>query len=237
MGMPIRGAIPDDGAGLSDVEAVFAYFEAVDRRFSPFRADSELSRVNRKDVTEPSADMQDVFALAEATRQASHGYFDIRRPDGIIDPSGIVKGWAIRNAARLLRERGVENFAIDAGGDIQCGGRNEDGEDWRIGIRNPFCPDEIVKIVSPRSGAVATSGIYQQGPHIYDPYSGAPVNEIVSLTVIGPDILEADRFATAAFAMGRHGVVFIEGLADFEAYEIDAAGMARMTSGFKSSLA
>jgi len=237
MGMPISITILDAGADDADLENVFDYFEEVDRRFSPFRPDSEVSRVNRGEVPEPSAEMQEIFALADATKEQSHGYFNIWRPDGVLDPSGIVKGWAIRNAARLLREKGFENFAVDAGGDIQCRGKNAQGEDWRIGIRNPFCLDEIVKVIHPRGAGIATSGTYQQGLHIYNPHSGAAAEEIVSLTVVGPDILEADRFATAAFAMGRRGIAFIEGLADFEAYEIDARGIARMTSGLKAYLA
>ena len=237
MGMLIAVTISDEGAGTSDIAAVFDLFTQIDRQFSPFRPDSEVSRLNRGEVAEPSAEMREIFALADATRKDSRGYFNIWRPDGVLDPSGIVKGWAIARAARSLRDKGFENFCIDAGGDIQCHGKKADGEDWRVGIRNPFCKDEIVKVLCPRGAGVATSGTYQQGAHIYDPHSGATAEEIVSLTVIGPDILEADRFATAAFAMGRRGIGFIEGLADFEGYEIDAGGMARMTSGLKAYLA
>ncbi len=55
---------------------------------------------------------------------------------------------------------------------------------------------------------------------------------MVSLTVIGPNVYEADRFATAAFAMGKNGIAFIEQLQGFEGYQIDGAGIATMTSGF-----
>jgi thiamine biosynthesis lipoprotein len=54
--------------------------------------------------------------------------------------------------------------------------------------------------------------------------------------VIGPDVLEADIYATAGFAMGRKGIHFIERMPGLEAYEIDALGMARMTSGLKAYL-
>jgi thiamine biosynthesis lipoprotein len=60
-----------------------------------------------------------------------------------------------------------------------------------------------------------------------------PAEEIVSLTVIGPNIYEADRFATAAFAMGEKGILFIEDLAGFEGYMINHEGLATFTSGFK----
>jgi thiamine biosynthesis lipoprotein len=72
-----------------------------------------------------------------------------------------------------------------------------------------------------------------RGAHIYNPRDAADqLDEIVSLTVIGPDVLEADRMATAAFAMGRLGVYFIEALPDFEAYMIDRSGQATMTTHF-----
>jgi thiamine biosynthesis lipoprotein len=60
-----------------------------------------------------------------------------------------------------------------------------------------------------------------------------PLQDIVSLTVIGPNVYEADRFATAAFAMGKRGIYFIEQLPGFEGYMIDAAARATFTSGFE----
>jgi thiamine biosynthesis lipoprotein len=84
---------------------------------------------------------------------------------------------------------------------------------------------------------VATSGTYLRGAHIYNPHApDAPAGDIVSLTVIGPNILEADRFATAAFAMGEGGIDFIERVDGLEGYQIDSEGMARMTSGLERYL-
>jgi thiamine biosynthesis lipoprotein len=149
----------------------------------------------------------------------------------------MVKGWAIKNAARQLADMGFLNFCVEAGGDIQCHGVNDENEEWRVGIRNPFMPDEIVKVLMPRGHGVATSGNYIRGDHIYNPHTGQyGSDDIVSLTVIGLDVLDADRYATAAFAMGREGIHFIERTRDLEGYEIDAAGTARMTSGLKKYL-
>ncbi|MCX6787674.1 MAG: FAD:protein FMN transferase [Candidatus Kaiserbacteria bacterium] len=234
MGMPIEiEIVAPDAADI--FEKAFDYLVAVDRRFSTYKDDSEISRMNRGEVALPevSEEMRDVFALAAKTKRETHGYFDIRRPDGLIDPSGIVKGWAIRNAAALIREAGFENYFVNAGGDIAMNGTNAAGEDWSVGIRNPFNVNEIVKVVRPRGRGVATSGSYIRGDHIYDPHAPEQkLNEIVSITVIGPDVLEADRFATAAFAMGERGIAFIEQLPGFEGYAIDKDGTATMTSGF-----
>jgi thiamine biosynthesis lipoprotein len=239
MGMPVEIEIvpaSTDTDVQEVLEATFAYLATVDERFSTYKEDSEISRINRGEfsIAVASADMKEVFALAEKTREETDGYFDIRRPDGLIDPSGIVKAWALRNAAVLIRERGFENYFVNAGGDIASGGMNAAGGEWSVGIRNPFNQNEIVKVVYPRGQGVATSGSYFRGDHIYNPHQPEEkLRDVVSITVIGPDVLEADRFATAAFAMGKQsGIAFIERLLGFEGYAIDAKGIATMTSGF-----
>lgn len=236
MGMPIEiEIVAPDAAEI--FEKAFEYLVAVDKRFSTYKEGSEISRINRGEIAEESMsrDMHDIFALAEKTKKETHGFFDMRRPDGLIDPSGIVKGWAIRNTAALIRDAGYKNYFVNAGGDIAMAGKNEEGKDWSVGIRNPFIISEIEKVVYPRARGIATSGSYIRGDHIYNPHvPGESIQDIVSLTVIGPDVLEADRFATAAFAMGKEGISFIENLPDFEGYMINTEGIATMTSGFKS---
>lgn len=236
--MPVTVEVVDAAAPAGWLDAVFDYFEYVDAKFSTYREASEISRINRNELDPASAseDMKTIFALAEQTRVETNGYFDIRHEDAY-DPSGVVKGWAIYQAAELLREKGAANFYIDAGGDVQMAGKNADGQNWRVGIRNPFDPGEIVKALSLTDCGIATSGSYVRGQHIYNPLDADdPLSEIVSMTVIGPDILEADRFATAAFAMGRHGIFFIEGLDGFDGYVIDRDGRATFTTDFNRHL-
>ena len=233
MGMPVTVAIVDATAARNDLEKIFDYFRAVDDRFSPFKKTSETSEVNRglpeKDW---SRDMKAVVALAEKTKQETGGYFDMMTPEGTWNPVGIVKGWAIKNAADILRHAGFRNFYVDAGGDIEASGVNARGEKWSVGIKNPFRQDEIVKKLFITDVGIATSGTYIRGEHIYDPQTKKPVREIVSLTVVGPDVCEADRFATGAFAMGKQGIRFIEERAGLEGYMMDKNGTATMTSGF-----
>ncbi len=237
MGMPVTLDVADVGipkaAEAAIMESVFAYFTYIDEKFSPYKAESELSLINngclRKD--QASEDMQIIFALAEQTRQATDGYFNIDN-NGCYDPSGIVKGWAINYAAIILHQKGLSNFYVEAGGDLQVAGKNHHGEKWQVGIRNPFDPDQIVKVLAVSDCGVATSGTYLQGQHIYNPRDRRPITDIVSLTVIGPTIYDADRFATAAFAMGQAGIQFIETLDGFEGYLIDRDRQATFTSGF-----
>lgn len=239
MGMPITVEIVDASADAGAFDAVYAYFDYVDQTFSPFKPTSAVSRVNRGELTLAAAcrDMQTILELAEQTKVATRGYFDVWH-EGVFNPSGIVKGWAIDEAASLLYRKGFRNFYVDAGGDAQAYGMNAHGQPWRVGICNPFNLSQIVKTVTLDERGIATSGTYMRGAHIYNPKDNAdPLDEIVSVTVIGPDVLEADRFATAAFAMGRNGIYFIETLPDFEAYQIDRQGQALMTTGFQKFVA
>ncbi len=234
MGMPITVEVVDPSVTEADIEKVFAYFRAVDDIFSTYKEHSEISKINRGELCaeEYSDEMKTILALSEQTKQETRGYFDIQH-NGIADPSGIVKGWAIFQAAHMLKEAGCTNFYIDAGGDIQVSGK-KDGNPWRIGIRNPFNRKEIVKVLAVMDKGIATSGTAIRGQHIYDPHLlHTPLQEIVSLTIIGPNVYEADRFATASFAMGKRGINFIEQLPGFEGYMIDASARATFTSGFE----
>jgi len=236
MGMPITVEIVDAKATAATFDTVFEYFRYVDETFSTYKDTSEITAINKGVLPQEkwSADMKLIFALAEKTRVETNGFFDIRTAGDRYDPSGIVKGWAIWKAAEILKNDGFENFYIDAGGDIQPHGLNAKRKKWAVGIKNPWNEQENVKIVHVTTEGVATSGTYIRGHHIYDPKHGnRPVDEIVSLTVIGPNIYEADRFATAAFAMGREAINFIEHLDGFEGYMIDKEKTATLTSGFE----
>jgi len=234
MGMSITLEVLDASVTQDDLDVVFAYFVSVDEVFSTYKDTSEISRLNRGELlpTQYSEDMETILALSAQTQEETDGYFDILH-NGIYDPSGIVKGWAIQNAAQLLQAKRLRNFYIDAGGDIQVSG-HKNGNPWRVGIRNPFNRNEYVKVLEVTDQGVATSGTAIRGQHIYDPYHrDTQLLAIASITIIGPNVYDADRFATAAFAMGKKGIHFIEKLAGFEGYMIDIHGIATYTSGFE----
>lgn len=233
MGLPVTVEIIGRNP-TADIAAVFAYFRSVDRRYSTYKKSSEISRINAGlDEAAWSSEMRRVLELCDATKQVTHGYFDIQH-DGKRDPSGLVKGWAIQNAANLLRLRNRQNFYIEAGGDVQAYGHSRRGEPWRIGIRNPFQPDEIIKVVHLQDEAIATSGAYIRGGHIYNPHdTSRPPKGVASLSVVAATIYDADRFATAAYAMGRDGILFVESMAGLEGYLVDEHGVATYTSGFE----
>lgn len=235
MGMPITIELVNSNINEAHINDVFSYFSYIDDTFSTYKSTSEISKINNGLLLkkEYSKDMQIVFELSEQTRIETQGYFNIRHK-GKYDPSGIVKGWAIYQASILLKKRGLKHFYVEAGGDIQVSGKNTENKNWTVGIRNPFNRREIVKKLSLSTEGIATSGTYIRGQHIYNPHNDNNLTEIVSLTVIGPNIYEADRFATAAFAMGRKGIAFIEKLPGLEGYMIDNTGIATYTSNFNT---
>jgi FAD:protein FMN transferase len=236
MGMPITVEVVDPQATELIFDDVFEYFAHIDEKFSTYKATSEITAINNSTLDKDAAseEMQMVFMLSEETKRQTNGYFDIVTPSGSYDPSGLVKGWAIWNAAQLLEKRGFKNFYVDAGGDIQPHGKNAEGKKWAVGIKNPFNEIENVQVVHVSTEGVATSGTYIRGLHIYNPRdNNKTISDIVSLTVIGPNIYEADRFATAAFAMGHQGIHFIESMPGFEGYIINKDKVGTMTRGFE----
>jgi len=232
MGMPITVEVVDD-ISKKDVQKIFDYFKSVDKRFSAYKKNSEINMINDKrlQIKDSSEEMRQIFELAEQTKKETNGYFDIHH-NGKFDPSGIVKGWSIFNASKILWELGFKNFYIDAGSDIQVSGKNGK-ENWTVGIKNPFKQEEVIKVVTLEDKGIATSGNYIRGDHIYNPKSNKEISGVVSLTVIGPNVYEADRFATAAFAMDEEGINFIESLEGFEGYLVNEKGIATFTSGFE----
>lgn len=221
MGMPVsvhaRGAGARSEAADAAVRALFADLHELEAIFSPFRPDSQVSRLQRGDLTLDAADdvVREVYRLCDVARILTDGAFDAwssvpGRP-GVFDPTGLVKGWAVARAARRLD--GLEHlaFAVGAGGDILLRPGAADHE-WLIGIEDPRDPSRVLATVPVRDGAVATSGVAARGLHIVDPRSGDRATEVLSATVIGPSLMWADVFATAAVALGRDAVAWTSGL-------------------------
>ena len=119
----------------------------------------------------------------------------------ILDPSGVVKGWAVDRAARALDALPQTDFCLSAGGDMVCRTKRHGAPAWRIGIEDPHDPQRVVAVVPVHNGAVATSGLAHRGAHIVDARTGATPTRIASVTVVGPDLVWADIDATAAFAL------------------------------------
>ena len=227
MGMPIVVAVRDADAVP---EEVFDWFRHVDETFSPFKEDSEVSRIRRGELalSDASDEVRGVFERCVELREETLGYFDV---DAVgLDPSGFVKGWAVDEAAAILERAGVREYAINAGGDIRTRGH------WTIGIQHPEDAQAIAKVVEGIDLAVATSGAYERGEHVRDPHTGDAPRDILSVTITGPDLGTADAYATAAFAMGaRRAPGWTARLRGYEAMTILADGRVLSTPGFPSA--
>ena len=95
MGMPVTVQIAEGNATEEDIQEVFAYLNYIDQKFSTYKKDSEISRINRGEINNAdySKELKMILKLSEQTKKETAGYFDINL-NGILDPSGIVIGYA-----------------------------------------------------------------------------------------------------------------------------------------------
>lgn len=207
---------------------MFAWLHEVDARFSPFKPDSEVSRLDRGELESGalSADLTEVLGLCEEYRVATKGAFDVRLPGRGLDPCAMVKGWAVQRAADLLEAAGVRTYCLNAGGDVVAGGRP-----WRVGVRHPEHADQLCTVLDITEGGVATSARYERGDHILDGRTGRPATGLLSLTVVAPTLTEADATATAAFAMGTEGIDWAAARKGCEVFAVDADRQVFRTPG------
>ncbi|HEX4493319.1 MAG TPA: FAD:protein FMN transferase [Acidimicrobiia bacterium] len=234
----VRDAL--DPRALDDV---WSWFDRVDRVFSTWRVDSDIARIARGELSVTAADPDVALVLerCEELRRASDGAFDVAfaagEPPtptcgrGPLDPTGYVKGWAVDRAAARIHARGSSHFSINAGGDIVVRAPSR-ATAWRIGLQDPTRPDAIRGMVTLTDGAVATSGAYERGEHVFDARTGRIARGLASVSVVGPDLATADGHATAALALGVEGMEWLSTQPRVEAFAITDAGDACSTPGF-----
>ena len=229
MGMPVVVDVREGEAGRAALDRAFAWLRWVDAAFSTHRPDSEIRRLDAGELALADAHplVREVLARCERLRTATRGAFDARA-GGRLDPSGLVKGWAVDRAADGLAAAGARRFCVNAGGDVLVR-----GGPWRVGVRHPHLGDRLAAVLSVSDAAVATSGAYERGEHILDPRTGRPASGAVAVTVVGRHLARADAYATAAFAMGEDGPAWTAGLPGGGAMTILAGGRVVTTPGFR----
>jgi thiamine biosynthesis lipoprotein len=156
-----------------------------------------------------------------------------------INLGGIAKGYVVERGVDILRQHGVENGVVTAGGDSRLLGDRR-GRPWMIGIRDPREDREVAISVPLEDEAISTSGDYERYfdedgiryHHIIKPSSGRPVEGVHSATVLGPDAVMTDALSTSVFVMGvDQGLKLIGCLPDYEAIVIDADGQIFYSTG------
>jgi len=210
----------------SQSELDLAFGEAVkilhdaDEIFSLYKPESPLSKLSRGEcsVSDCPEVVSEVWDECERWSAITEGWFSPFTPQHTFDPSGLVKTWAAEHAARILEERGIIDFAMNAGGDIRLSESINPGAAMQIGISKP------ITIASPEAGvltvvnlngtsfrAVATSGTAERGEHIWNPKLGDTyATSLSQVTVIAEDIVTADVWATALFASGNQALQLVE---------------------------
>ncbi|WFB88659.1 MULTISPECIES: FAD:protein FMN transferase [Streptomyces] len=223
----VRTALDEAVAGLHRADEVF----------SSYRDGSEISRLARGELTVEACapEVAEVLELAAEAERVSRGWFSTRY-QGRLDPTGIVKGWAVERAARRIAAAGATGVSVNGGGDVQLLGAPGARRPWRVGVSDPLRPGGLAAVVSASGAdelAVATSGSAERGAHVVDPRTGrSAVTDLLSVTVVAPRLTWADCWATAAFAMGsREGLRWLESLEGVEGLLVTAGDEVRCTGG------
>lgn len=246
MGLPVSVHLRGPELRSTEVDkrvaSVFDHLRHVDAVLSPYRDDSDLSRWERGDLALDHADpmLARVIRLCDEARARTGGWFD---PHGLpdprtgtprYDPSGLVKGWAVREAAGHLVDLDGYGWCLNAGGDVLT--HTPAGQPpWRIGIEDPDDPGRILRVVTRHSGAVATSGGAHRGGHIIDPHARRPAAAVRAVTVTGPDLMWADVYATAFAARGPRALGWLGGLDGYEALVVGRSGLIQVTEGWSAA--
>lgn len=210
-----------------------------DEVFSTFKPQSPMSRLRRGEIEleEAPPEVAEVLELSRLVREVTDGWFDPWSMPGGVDPTGIVKGWAAQRALAVLKTSGVPGALINAGGDIGVYGHPEDGQAWRIAVRDHVSAERsLITVEIDGDGAVATSGNYERGAHLLDPKRGRPATRLASATVIGRDLAFSDALATAVFVSDGRLLDRIGTLRGYHALVVDVEGVVRASAGFPLTL-
>lgn len=225
MGTVFSFDVRSRGVDEAAIDDAIRWLHWVDATFSTYRPDSAVSRLARGECTlgECPPEVAEVFDACSRLAGETDGYFSLY-PAGALDPSGLVKGWAIERASDLLVAAGSTSHCVNGGGDVQCVGDVAEGQPWRVGIADPLRRGELAAVVIGSGLAVATSGTAERGAHVLDPHTGQPPDELASITLVGHRLGVTDAYATAAFAMGSAARTWVEALPDHQAFAVRRDG-------------
>ncbi len=163
-----------------------------------------------------------------------------KEQERFIDLSSIAKGYAVDQVAAALEGLGIRDYLVEVGGELRVGGRKPDLSDWLIGIEEPDSIERTARLAIRAPGlGIATSGDYRnyfehdgvRFSHTIDPATGRPItNRLASVTVVAPDCMSADGWATALMVLGEQ-----KGLALAQAQGLAAYFIFHGEQGFESA--
>ncbi|MEG1237842.1 MAG: FAD:protein FMN transferase [Flavobacterium sp.] len=127
------------------------------------------------------------------------------------------EGYATDKCRTMMLKKGIKAGIINGSGDMSTWGKQPNGEDWKIGITNPFKPEKLLAVVPLNQGAVTTSGTYEKFvvfngkrySHIINPATGYPVTGLCSVTIFGPNAETANGLSTSLMILGQKNGLFL----------------------------
>lgn len=162
-----------------------------------------------------------------------------------VDLGGITKGYATEKASEVLKEHGIKQAIINAGGNIRVLGLKNSVSSWKIGVQDPRNPSELIAVLQLEDESAVTAGDYQRYfeldniryHHIISPWTGYPANNHLSVTVVTKDAGVADILATALFILEpEKAYSLVESLSGVEAVLVTRDKKIRVTSGLKGKI-
>lgn len=236
---PVMGTI----VGFSSPEVLPSHLLAAaveelhdaDRVFSTWNPRSPMSRLRSGQTDLGGIDPADARKIAEVldrcelARELTGGAFDPWAMPGGLDPTGLVKGWAVAGALTVLTGSGVEHLMVNGGGDMAVSG-SPSGRSWTVGVRHPDQPQGLAAVIEVKA-ALATSGDYERPGQLIDPLTGRTARVCASATVTGPELDLADALATGLAVAGGSLLEAIENLPGYDGYLITTSGRHYATSG------
>ena len=215
---------------FADAAAVLHHIDEV---FSTWKPQSPISRLRRGELSESQVpgELQEVLDRCRGVKAMTLGWFDPWSMPGGVDPTGYVKGWAAQRALTVLEKLGARGAIVNAAGDVAVSGSPFDTAPFTVGVVNPFDTSKMACVVRVDS-AIATSGDYERGDHLIDPFTGRHATRFASATVCGPDLGLADALATALVVGGDELLRIVEGLDGYEAFAVRPDRSWTITSEF-----
>ncbi|MHB1251786.1 MAG: FAD:protein FMN transferase [Acidimicrobiales bacterium] len=220
-------------AFLPFLQEAVAVLHHADKVFSTWKANSPLSQLRRGEISlgEAPPEVTDVLDLCALAKGQTNGWFDPWALPGGVDPTGFVKGWSTQLSLAHLVDAPITGAIINAAGDIASFGGLDESTPFRVGITDPLAPPTL-SCAMELKGAVATSGIYERGKHLVNPFTREAGTRAASASVTGPDLGTCDAWATALAVGGGEVLELIERTNGYEALAISTDGSREWTTGF-----
>ena len=173
------------------------------------------------------------------------GTVKLRRAGMRMGLGGIAKGYGVDRSSAVLRAAGLENFMVQAGGDLFVAGR-KGSANWMVGVRNPRGgPRDIIARMPIQDHAFSTAGDYERGfvlngrryHHIIDPKTGYPATASREVTIFAPNAFLADALDDSVFILGpKKGLELVESYPDCATLIVDAQNKVWMSKSLEGKL-